>query len=60
VTSAQNQIAVADDKMPDKADCIDQSISRLGFAVDAKDEGERTVWGYAKLSALDKTRTSDL
>jgi hypothetical protein len=47
VTSAQNQIAVSvscalppDDKMPDKADCTDQSVSRLGFALDAKDEGK--------------------
>jgi hypothetical protein len=44
---AQNWIAVSvscaippDDKMPDKADCMDQSVSRLAFAVDAKDEGE--------------------
>jgi hypothetical protein len=47
-TSAQNQIAVSissaippDDKMPNKADCMDQSVSRLGFAVDAKGEGGR-------------------
>jgi hypothetical protein len=47
VTSAQNQIAVSvscalppDDKMPDKADCTDQSVSRLGLALDAKDEGK--------------------
>jgi hypothetical protein len=47
VTSVKNQIAVSvsgaippDDKMPDKADCVDQSVSRLGLSVDAKDEGE--------------------
>ncbi len=26
--------------MPDMAGCMDQSVSRLGFALDAKDEGE--------------------
>ena len=43
----RNQIAVSavsaispDDKMPDKADWRDQSVSLSGSSVDAKDEGE--------------------
>ena len=47
VTSVKNHIVVSavsaispDDKMPDKADCRDQSVSLSGSSVDAKDEGE--------------------
>ena len=47
MTSVKYQIAVSafsaippDDKMPDKADCRDQSVSLSGSSVDAKDEGE--------------------
>jgi hypothetical protein len=46
VISVKNQIAVSvssaippDNKMPDEADCIDHSVSRLGLSVEAKDEG---------------------
>ncbi len=47
VAHVQNQIAISIscaappvDKMPDMADCRDQSVSHLGFSMDAKDEGE--------------------
>ena len=47
VTSVKNQIVVSavsakspDDKMPDKTDCRDQSVSLSGSSVDAKEEGE--------------------
>jgi hypothetical protein len=47
VTSVKNQIAISvssaipsDDKMPDKADCMDQSVTRLDLSMEAKDEVE--------------------
>ena len=47
VTSVKNQFAdsassaiPSDDKVPDKADCRDKSVSLSGFSVDAKEEGE--------------------
>ena len=49
--TVKNQIVVStfraispDDKMPDKADCRDQSISLSGSSVDAKDEGDRRTY----------------
>ena len=54
MTCTKNHIAIfdssailPDDKMSDKADLTDQSVSRSGFSVDAKDEekGREDLYG---------------
>ena len=51
MTNVKNQIVVfvfsaipPDDQMPDKADCMDQSVSRSGSSVDAKDQREGRIY----------------